>query len=137
MKMKKVLSLFLVLLMCVSCCFSVTAEDIQPRWQVLSALGTNLSRYNGIYNNAEISAGADTWQSAVRIDMNVTITRWNGTAYEDTDTYWNASDTGAVSISHKFHLSAGNYKARTTVKLYDANGNYIETVVGYSDDIII
>ena len=135
--MKKIVSLFLVFLICVSCCFSVTADGIQPRWNALSALGTDLSRYNGIYNNAEIFAVADTLDYTVRIDMNVTIVRWNGKVYEDTSTYWNASNTGAVSISHKFHLSAGNYKARTTVKLYDANGNYIETVVGYSDEIII
>lgn len=135
--MKKTISLFLVLLICLSCCFSVNAESIQPRWKILSALGTDLSRYNGIINNAEISAIADTWDCTVRIDMNVTITRWNGSAYVDTSTSWNASNTGAVCVSHKFHLSEGNYKARTTVTLYDANGAYIETVVGYSDDIII
>lgn len=135
--MKKVVSLFLVLLLCVSYCFCAAADEIQPRWTALSSLGTDLSRYNGIYNNAEVNAGAHTADYTVRIDMNVTITRWNGNAYVDTSTSWDASNTGAVNVSHKFHLSEGNYKARTTVTLYDANGNYIETVVGYSDDIII
>lgn len=135
--MKKTISLFLVLLICLSCCFYASADGIQPRWKVLSYLDTGLSRYNGLYNNAEILANAHTGDYTVRIDMNVTITRWNGSAYVDTSTSWDASEEGAVCISHKFHLGEGNYKARTTVKLYDANGNYIETVVGYSDDIII
>lgn len=135
--MKKTVSLFLVLLICLSCCFCVSADGVQPRWKVLSYLDTSLSRYNGLYNNAEILANADTWDYTVRIDMNVTITRWNGKVYADTDTSWNASEEGAVCISHKFHLGEGNYKARTTVQLYDQYGNYIETVVGYSDEIII
>lgn len=135
--MKRVVSLLLVFLLCASFCVSVGAEGIQPRWKMLSYLSTDLKHYNGLYNNAEIVASADTWDCDVRLEMNVTITRWNGTAYVDTNTSWNASNEGAVGISKKFRLGEGNYKARTTVTLYDENGAFIETVVGYSDEFII
>ncbi len=135
--MKRIISLFLVLLLCASFCVSVGADGIQPRWKMLSYLSTDLKRYNGLYNNAEIAASAHTWDCDVRLEMNVTITKWNGRTYEDTSISWNDSYNGAVSVSQKFHLGEGNYIARTTVTLYDENGVFIETVVGYSDELII
>lgn len=135
--MKKTLSLVLATILCLSCCLCVSADGIQPRWKVLSSMSTDLLNYNGIYNNAEVRCSAQCGDATVRIDMRVTITRWNGSAYVDTSTYWTDSGKGAVNIAEKCRLSAGNYQARVTVTLYDANGAYIETVTDYSYDIII
>ncbi len=135
--MKKVLSLVLAMILCLSCCFCISADGIQPRWKVLSSMSSELLNYYGIYNNAEVRCTAQCGSDKVRIDMAVTIVRWNGTAYVDTSTRWTDSGNGATNIAEKFRLGEGNYKARTTVTLYDSDGTYIETVTAYSDDIVI
>lgn len=135
--MKKTLSLFLVTILCLSLCLCAGAEEVQPRWKVLGIMSSELYNYNGIYNNAEVSASASCGYDTVRIDMVVTIVRWNGSAYVDTSTHWTDSGNGAAGVAKKFHLGEGNYKARTTVTLYDSDGTYIETVTAYSDDIVI
>lgn len=135
--MKKTLSLFLVAILCLSFCLCAGAEGVQPRWKTLSLMTSELRNYNGIYNNAEVSASASCGYDTVRIDMVVTIVRWNGLAYVDTSTHWTDSGNGAAGIAKKIHLSEGNYKARTTVTLYNSDGTYIETVTAYSDDIVI
>lgn len=135
--MKKTLSLVLATILCLSCCLCVSADGIQPRWKVLSSISTGLFNYNGIYNNAEVICSAQCANNTVRVDMTVTITRWNGSAYVDTSTSWSDSGNGVASVEKKFRLGEGNYKARVTVKLYDANGAYIETVTDYSDAIVI
>lgn len=135
--MKKAVSLFLVTILCLSFCLCVGAEDVQPRWKVLSLMSSELHNYNGIYNNAEVHASAHCLEPTVRIDMTVTIVRWNGSAYVDTSTHWTNSGNGVAGVDKKFRLSEGNYKARTTVTLYYSDGTYIETVTAYSDDIVI
>lgn len=135
--MKKTISLFLAIILCVSFCMCVGADGIQPRWKVLSLMSSELYNYNGLYNNADVRASADCIDDTVRIDMVVTIVRWNGAAYVDTSTGWTNSGNGAVGIVKKFHLDEGNYKARTTVTLYNSDGTYIETVTAYSEDIVI
>lgn len=135
--MKKSISLFLAVVLCLLFCMSVGADGIQPRWKVLSLMSSELYNYNGIYNNAEVHASADCYDATVRINMTVTIVRWNGTEYVDTSTQWTDSGNGVAGVNKYFRLSEGNYKARTTVSLYYADGTYIETVTAYSDDIII
>lgn len=135
--MKKTLSLALAVVLCLSCCLCVSADGIQPRWKILSSMSSELLNYYGIWNNAEVRCTAQCGNDTVRIDMRVTIVRWNGNAYVDTSTYWTDSGKGAVNIAEKCHLGEGNYKARTVVTLYDSAGNFIETITEYSDDIVI
>lgn len=135
--MKKLISLLLAMLLCFSCCLCVSAQGAQPRWKMLSSLGLDLKNYNGIYNNAEVITSAQCGRSEVRMDFCVTITRWNGSAYVDTDLSWTDSGYSAVGVSKKFRLGEGNYVARVDVSLYDKNGAFIETVTSYSNQIVI
>lgn len=135
--MKKLLSLFLATLLCFSCCLCVSAQGVQPRWKELASLGLDLKNYNGIYNNAEVITSAQCFDSSIRMDFCVTITRWNGSAYVDTDLSWTDSGYLTVGVSKKFRLGEGNYIARVDVSLYDKNGAFIETVTSYSNQIVI
>lgn len=135
--MKKILALFLAILLCISCSLSVYAESAQPRWKVLTTMSVGLVSYNGLYNNAELLTDAACGHHNVRIEMTTVITRWNGSKYEDTDKTWSDSGNGVAEVHKTFRLSEGNYVARTTVTLYDANGAFIETVTAYSDELII
>lgn len=135
--MKRSISFFLAVVLCLLFSMSVGADGIQPRWKVLGLMTSELYNYNGIYNNAEVHASADCIDDTVRIDMVVTIVRWNGTAYIDTSNRWTNSGNGVAGVDKYFRLGEGNYKARTTVTLYDSDGTYIETVTAYSDPIVI
>lgn len=135
--MKKVTSLVLSVILCMCFCFGAYAEGPQPRWKQLSYLGITFDNYAGIINNAQLSSSAQSYNNDNVLSMTVTITKWNGSSFVDTDVSWTDSGNGLATVSKKFRLSSGTYRARTTVTLYDANGAYVETASLQSDDVTI
>lgn len=135
--MKRVVSLFLIIVLCMTCCLFVGAENVQPRWKVLSSMAIDLKPYDGLYNNAEILSYATCGTRSVTIELTVTVTRWDGSRYVDTSKTWSDSGAGGAGVSKTFHLGEGNYVARVDVTLYDANGAFIESETAYSEHLVI
>lgn len=135
--MKKAVSLFLVLILCATCCLFVGAENVQPRWKELVSMDVALEPYDGLYNNAKVMAYATCMDNEITVNLTVTVTRWDGSKYVDTSKTWSDSGAGRAGISKTFHLGEGNYVARVDVTVYDKNGAFIESEIVYSKELII
>lgn len=135
--MKRVVSLFLTIVLCMTCCLFVGAESIQPRWKILSSMAIDLKPYDGLYNNAEILSYATCGDYDYTINLTVTVTRWDGSRYVDTSKTWSNSGGGGAGVSKTFHLGEGNYVARVNVTVYDKNGAFIESETAYSEELVI
>ena len=133
---KKVLCTILVLILITVCCVSAFAE-VQPRWKQLSTFSVNLQKQSGIFSNSYVLADASSWNNTNTISLTGTIQRWNGSSYVNTSNSWSASDKGGVAIEKNMNLSSGNYIAHCVATVYDANGNYVETVTQNSNEMII
>lgn len=133
---KKGLCIIFVLMLITVCCVSAFAE-VQPRWKQLSTFSVNLQKKNGIFSNSYVLADASSWNNANTISLTVTIQKWNGSNYVNTSNSWSSSDKGGVAIEKNMNLATGNYIAHCVAIVYDANGNYVETVTQNSNEIII
>ena len=134
---KKSVTMVVVILLTLALSTGVFAEDMTLRWVDLSALSCTLSRENGLFSNSKVYAHASSWISNDTINLTVTIQKWNGSSYVNTSYTWSSSNKASSYIDKNMNLSAGNYIAHAVATVYDASGNYVETVTLNSNEIII
>lgn len=137
--MKKCISSLLVCALFFMMCTSAFAQapTAQPRWAELSSVQTCMENYSGIYNNAKVGGAVTSRDGYSKLNLTVTVMKWNGSNYAATDKSWSSSGTGATELTQYCRLDAGNYIARITVSVYSSTGNHIETVTYDSNDIVI
>lgn len=134
---RKFITIVIVVLLTLALSTGVFAENITPRWVDLSAFSCTLSRENGLFSNSKVYAHASSWISNDTINLTVTIQKWNGSSYVNTSYTWSSSNKASSYIDKTMNLNAGNYIAHAVATVYDANGNYVETVTLNSNEIII
>ena len=134
---KKVAVVMLILVLTLSLCASAFAESVEPRWKELSTVYSSLERKSGIFSNANVYAGASSWNNTNTISLTVTIQKWNGSSYVDTSYTWSSSAKGSTSVDKDVKLEAGNYRAHTVVTVYNSSGAYVETVTSDSSELIM
>ena len=110
---------------------------VQPRWTQLSMLSCYMDVQTGLFSNAHFRSTASAKKPDSKLSMTVEIQKWNSGDYYNTGMAWSASADGAVQIDQSVKLSAGQYRTITAVAVYTAEGSYIETVVTYSNSIVI
>ena len=124
-KTKKILSVFCILVILLTFSVAVFAESSpQPRWKQLSS-------------NARVFASADSYNGTTQITLTVTIQKWNGSSYVNTSYTWSSSGRATATVDKNISLASGNYIAHCVATVYDANGNYVETVTKDTNEIII
>ena len=136
---KKTLSVLFALLLCWTSLISVSAADtvsIQPRWTGLSSISCSLDHYNGLFSNAKVSSTAMCKDTNHKVTVTVTIQKWNGSSYENTDKSWVAGPGTAATVDKTFSLGTGNYIAHAVAVVTDSAGRYVETVTADSKAII-
>lgn len=110
---------------------------VQPRWAALNTLECVLTPKSSLFSNARASATVSTASSNCRLSLTLTIQVMSGGQFVDTDKSWSSSGQGATNVGKDVKLGAGNYRSKAVVTVYSASGAYIETVTGYSADILI
>ena len=137
---KKVLSVLFALLFCWTGLISVSAAGtvpIQPRWAALNYIYCDLDLYGGFFSNAKVSSTAMCKDANHKVTVTVTIQKWNGSSYENTDTSWTAGPGMGATVDKTFSLGAGDYIAHAVAVVTDSAGRYVETVTADSKAIVI
>ena len=111
--------------------------QVQPRWAALNTLQCGLTPKSSLFSNARASATVSTANPDYKLSLTLTIQVMSGGEFVDTDKSWSSSGQGATSVGKDVKLGAGNYRSKAVVTVYSASGAYIETVTGYSADILI
>lgn len=111
--------------------------QVQPRWVELNTLQCELTPKSGLFSNARASATVTAIDPSCKLSLTLTIQVMSGGEFVDTDKSWSSSGQGATSVGKDVKLGAGNYRSKAVVTVYSASGAYIETVTGYSADILI
>ena len=111
--------------------------QVQPRWVELNTLQCELTPKSGLFSNARASATVKAIDPSCKLSLTLTIQVMSGGEFVDTDKSWSSSGQGATSVGKDVKLGAGNYRSKAVVTVYSASGAYIETVTGYSADILI
>lgn len=148
--MKKIFVCTMVLLVCFTLLMSFPAyaeagtvthgnDDpvIQPRWTEISLFPCTMERRIGLFTNAHTLASVTTYSSSSSITLTVTLQKHDGTDFQDTSTTWSFSGKGYAGGTKDLNLASGLYRIKAVAVIYSSSGKYIETVTGYSADIII
>lgn len=142
MKFKKLFSLLTVFAMAFSIgCTVVNAdsldsainEEIEARYTDFDSVSAGLTKAdNGLYSAAGSAAAANGTKtieltvSIEKFDMNTD--KWTAVKY----CTWTASGVGVVTAGGKRSISGGLFRTHTIAKIYDQNGNWLETVTAVS-----
>lgn len=113
------------------------ANNLQPRWTELNTYQCEITYHKGLFSNATVASTVSTHSSSSGLELTLTIQRWNGSEYIDTSYSWSTKGSGATSIEKTVLLSQGNYRAKAVVNVYSSVSVYIETVIRYSDSMIV
>lgn len=116
---------------------AVSNPQVQPRWAALNTLQCGLTPKSSLFSNARASATVTTADPDCKLSLTLTIQVMSGGEFVDTDKSWSSSGKGSTSVGKDVKLGAGNYRSKAVVTVYSASGAYIETVTGYSADILI
>lgn len=133
--MKKFLSFVVAGIMIFACSVSVFAAPqeqtpIMPRYTYIAATAV------GIYidENTNVSnsqAFFYTYDSSLECQVECKLQRYNNSKWNTVKT-WTASGYGEAEVCKDWAVPSGyNYRAYATFKVYDSNGNLIESVSRY------
>ena len=108
-------------------------EQIEARYSDFDVVSAGLSKAsNGLYS---ASGGAGAADGTKTIYITVSIEKFD----TSTDTWnevkyctWTASGVGVVTAGGKRSISGGLFRTHTIAKIYDQNGNWLETVTAVS-----
>ena len=125
--MKRFLSLALAIMLMLTFAATVSAEQaVNPRYLYITETNTGI-RLNSSTGAVICEASART-QNNMEIQIECKLQRFNNSKWNNVKT-WTASGTGSASISKSWSVPGGyDYRIYATYKVYDSNGNCVETV---------
>ena len=133
MKMKKVLSAFLCVVMLFSIATTAGATAVMPRYQSI------MSASCGLVISSSGKADAILTVTAQRSDSlsgTIELKRFTGGAWETVAT-WTPSATGSLRGTFSRYVVSGYlYKVFTTVDVYASDGTFIESIDLESNDVL-
>jgi len=108
---------------------NATAEGINPRYAFARRISAELRLSNG---TAEVS-GKITPNGGYETQITVRLQRYNNGGWE-TLSYWTGHNANGTSEAGgtRYVLEGHDYRAYAIGKVYDGNGNLLETATGYS-----
>lgn len=124
--MKRFVSMTLALLLAFSLALTVSAaQAVQPRLIYLSDATCTLS-FNTSTGAATCTARAATIEN-LEIQMECKLQRYNNNKWNNAKT-WNVSGMECATLNKTWTVPGGyDYRLYVTIKVYDSNGNCIET----------
>lgn len=117
---------FFALLMLSSTAFAQTRPEIQPLYEEIFRFDSSLTISSSGY--AECASEVSSIDLDNEIELTMTLQRSsNGRTWSNVKT-WDTSDYGSASLDKGWYVSSGySYRVKATAKVYDANGNFIES----------
>lgn len=143
--MKKAVILFLSLLLIFSSISVSVAEErsyesseslIEERFIGLSQVSASLIITN---NTAKCKATAFANSSEYKLYVTLSLQKKSGNTWNNIAN-WSKSGsgvTGVVLSKTKSGLTSGTYRCKTYVRVYDSNGNYVESTTEFSQSFSI
>ena len=142
MKLKKLFSLFMAVVMALSIgCTVVNADsldskvdkEIEARYSDFDAVSAGLTKAdNGLYSasgGATAVSGTKTIELTVSIEkFNLSTETWSAVKY----CTWTSSGVGVVAAGGKRSISGGLFRTHTVAKIYSSSGTLLETVEAVS-----
>ena len=133
--MKRIISFLLAVIMAFSFAISVSAQEqeqtpIMPRYAYIAATLVDIN-INESTNVTTSEAHFITYDATLELQVEIKLQRYNNSKWNTVKT-WTASGIGDAYIGKKWAVPSGyTYRAYATFKVYDSNGNLIESVSRY------
>lgn len=125
--MKRFFFLILAIMLVFSLALPASAtQQVQPRFAHIMVLDYNLTIKESS-NTAECDASCVTYDD-MEVQIECKLQRYNNSKWNTVKT-WTDSGYGYASIYENWAVPAGyNYRIYVTYKVYDSNGDCVETV---------
>ena len=130
--MKRIISFLLAVVMTFAFAFSVSADKqeqttIVPRYAYIAAtlVDINIDESTNVTLN---EAYFDTYDRTLEVQIELKLQRYNNSKWNTVKT-WTASGIGEAEVYERWAVPSGyTYRDYVTFKVYDSNGNLIESV---------
>lgn len=136
--MKRTISLMLAIILSFSFAFSVSAQEqeqnsIMPRYAYIAATLVNIY----IDKSANVTtnhAYFDTYDRTLEVQIELKLQRYNNSKWNTVKT-WTASGIGEAEVYKTWAVPSGyTYRDYVIFKVYDSNGNLLESVSRYDSE---
>lgn len=103
--------------------------SISPHWIAINQISHGVT-FNG--STANVSSNCYAWYSNYKVYITVTLQKINGVSISNLKS-WSSNGTGSAHVSETYSVDRGSYRVQTSVTVYDASGNHVESVTDYSN----
>lgn len=136
--MKRIISFLLAMLLAFSFAFTVSAQEqeqtpIMPRYAYIAATLVDII-INQSTNVTTNEAHFITYDADLELQVEIKLQRYNNSKWNTVKT-WTASGYGDAYICKKWAVPSGyTYRTYATYRVYDSDGNLIESVSHYDSE---
>lgn len=136
--MKRIISFLLAMILAFSFAFTVSAQEqaqtpIMPRYAYIAATLVDIS-INQSTNVTTSEAHFITYDADLELQVEVKLQRYNNSKWNTVKT-WTGSGYGDAYVGEKWAVPSGyTYRAYATFRVYDSDGNLIESVSRYDSE---